>query len=124
MQCSTLTIISTKSTEINSTLANLLQKIMASQKTNYVHLKGLVAELPTNLTRGLSGRPDSGVLQLSTQSTADRTAYHDIIFCNHIAKFMLPKPAVGNSPLFWDGSPTGLGNVILIWMQSPGRYCS
>ena len=26
-------------------------------------------------------------------------------FCNHLAKFMLPKPDVGNSPPFWNESP-------------------
>ena len=30
-------------------------------------------------------------------------------------------PAVGNSPLFLDESPTGLGNVIINLMQSPGN---
>ncbi len=43
-----------------------------------------------------------------------------MILCGcEIAQFLVATTVVGNSPLNLDESPTGLGDVILILMQSP-----
>jgi hypothetical protein len=93
-------------------LAKLLQNIIASQKNQHI---------PSHAT--IFCNHLAKLLQNSIPENQQNASYATI-FWNHLAKLLQKNIRSCMSPWPVGESPTGLGNIIIIWKQSPGAWAT